>query len=303
MSALAPETLLSVEHLVTVFDTARGRLRAVDDVSLSVSAGRTLGIVGESGCGKSVMSLSIMGLVPTPPGRIESGRILFQGTDLRSLSAERLRALRGKDIAMIFQEPMSSLNPVYTVGEQIMEVFMLHRGQSRTEAKQSAIEMLRRVGISSPEERVDSYPHELSGGMRQRVMIAMAIACEPKLLIADEPTTALDVTVQAQIMALLGKLRSEHGMAIMLITHDLGLLAQFADDVVVMYAGKVVERAPIAALFDAPAHPYTRGLLASRPGMVSNDASNAASAGTKHRLPTIEGMVPDLLKLGAGSFS
>ncbi len=291
------EMLLELSDLHTVFETDAGVVRAVDGVSLRLKKGGTLGIVGESGCGKSVMSLSILRLLPSPPGRIASGRILFEGRDLLGLSEREMRTLRGKSIAMIFQEPMTSLNPVYTVGQQIAEVLRLHEGMSKASARQKSIELLTSVGIPSPESRVDSYPHELSGGMRQRVMIAMAIACRPKLLIADEPTTALDVTIQAQILDLLARLRTELGMGIILITHDLGVLAEFVEEVMVMYAGTVVEHALTTELFEAPLHPYTRGLLASMP---SARASQSTGASGRPRLATIEGMVPDLARLPRG---
>ena len=241
--------LLDVRELKTFFQVEGGEFPAVDGISFSIEPGRTLGIVGESGCGKSVTALSIMGLVPRPPGRIAGGEILFDGVDLLRLSTGALRELRGNRISMIFQEPMTSLNPVLTVGEQIVEGIMRHRTMSRDAAKDLAIEMLRMVHISSPEQRFGDYPHRLSGGMRQRVMVAMALACKPKLLIADEPTTALDVTIQAQILDLMRTLREETGTAIILITHDLGVVAELADDVVVMYAGRIVERATVAALF------------------------------------------------------
>jgi oligopeptide/dipeptide ABC transporter ATP-binding protein len=257
--------LLEVTDLRTYFHTGEGVARAVDGVSFSVDRGEVLGIVGESGCGKSVTSLSIMGLV-AEPGRIEEGsRIEFGGRDLTALSPRRMRDVRGNDIAMIFQEPMTSLNPVYPVGDQIAESLRQHRGMGKREARRRAIEMLRLVGIPVPEERVDEYPHQLSGGMRQRVMIAMALANGPDLLIADEPTTALDVTIQAQILELLLELRREMGMAVVLITHDLGVVAEVCDRVVVMYAGQVVEEGPVEAIFQRPAHPYTQGLLAAVP--------------------------------------
>jgi len=291
--------ILEVKHLVTAFHTDEGSLRAVDDVSFEVPSGQTVGVVGESGCGKSVTSLSVMGLLPVPPGRIEGGQILFEGRDLLTLPEAELRALRGRRMSMIFQEPMSSLNPVYSVGEQIAEAVRLHepegRGRTRQAARERAIEMLTLVGIPAPEERVDDYPHQLSGGMRQRVMIAMALACDPALLIADEPTTALDVTIQAQILDLLSRLQKELGMSIVLITHDLGVVAEFADEIVVMYAGKVVERARTDILFAGPKHPYTRGLLASLPM-----AATAETAGERRRLPTIPGVVPDLRSLPEG---
>jgi peptide/nickel transport system ATP-binding protein len=285
------EPLLSVRNLVTEFHADEGVLRAVDDVSFDIPVGGTLGVVGESGCGKSVMSLSILRLV-RPPGRIVSGQIVFEGRDLLTLTERDMRAIRGARIAMIFQEPMSSLNPVYSVGEQIIESMVLHQKRSRAEAWARAVELLALVGIPSPSERAHAFPHQLSGGMRQRVMIAMALACEPRLLIADEPTTALDVTIQAQILALLASLRQRLGMAVMLITHDLGVVAEFVDEVVVMYAGRVVERAPVRALFARPLHPYTQGLLRSVPSY----GDNARAA----RLPTIPGVVPDLRRLPSG---
>ena len=277
--------LLDVRALKTFFQVEGGEFPAVDGISFSIDPGRTLGIVGESGCGKSVTALSIMGLVPRPPGRIAGGEILFDGVDLLQLSAAALRELRGNRISMIFQEPMTSLNPVLTVGEQITEGILRHRTMSRDAAKELAIEMLRMVHISSPEERFGDYPHRLSGGMRQRVMVAMALACKPKLLIADEPTTALDVTIQAQILDLMRTLREETGTAIILITHDLGVVAELADDVAVMYAGRIVERATVAALFAEPQHPYTVGLLGSIPRLdIEQD-----------RLAAIEGQVPNPL--------
>jgi peptide/nickel transport system ATP-binding protein len=277
--------LLDVRALKTFFQVEGGEFPAVDGISFSIDPGRTLGIVGESGCGKSVTALSIMGLVPRPPGRIAGGEILFDGVDLLRLSNAALRELRGNRISMIFQEPMTSLNPVLTVGEQIVEGILRHRRMSRDAAKELAIEMLRMVHISSPEQRFGDYPHRLSGGMRQRVMVAMALACKPKLLIADEPTTALDVTIQAQILDLMRTLREETGTAIILITHDLGVVAELADDVVVMYAGRIVERATVAALFAEPQHPYTVGLLGSIPRLdIEQD-----------RLAAIEGQVPNPL--------
>ena len=277
--------LLDVRALKTFFQVEGGEFPAVDGISFSIDPGRTLGIVGESGCGKSVTALSIMGLVPRPPGRIAGGEILFDGVDLLRLSTAALRELRGDRISMIFQEPMTSLNPVLTVGEQIVEGILRHRTMSRDAAKDLAIEMLRMVHISSPEQRFNDYPHRLSGGMRQRVMVAMALACKPKLLIADEPTTALDVTIQAQILDLMRTLREETGTAIILITHDLGVVAELADDVVVMYAGRIVERATVVALFAEPQHPYTVGLLGSIPRLdIEQD-----------RLAAIEGQVPNPL--------
>ena len=289
------EPLLRVQNLITAFDTDRGLIKAVDDVSFDVPEGSTLAVVGESGCGKSVTALSVMRLVPTPPGQILGGRIEFRGRDLLKLRPREMRAVRGDQISMIFQEPMTSLNPVYSVGWQIVEAIRIHRKTSRRAAQDRAVQMLDLVGIPSASERVDSYPHQLSGGMRQRVMIAMALSCDPALLIADEPTTALDVTIQAQILDLLGRLQNELGMSIVFITHDLGVVAEFASHVVVMYAGRVVETAPVEALFEDPRHPYTRGLLESVPPM---DVSQ--SAGRPRRLPTIEGMVPDLASLPAG---
>ncbi|MDM7947524.1 MAG: ABC transporter ATP-binding protein [Oceanibaculum nanhaiense] len=284
------EPLLDVRGLVTEFHSSEGVFKAVDGVSFSVSRGETLGIVGESGCGKSVTSLSVMGLIPRPPGKIPAGEIVFEGRDLLTLSARQMRDVRGNDISMIFQEPMTSLNPVYTVGQQIMEGILLHEDISEADARARAIEMLRLVRIPSPEGRVDDYPHQMSGGMRQRVMIAMALACNPKLLIADEPTTALDVTIQAQILDLMRDLRERTGTAIMLITHDLGVIAELADRVVVMYAGKVVEEARVGDLFTDPQHPYTLGLLGSIPKMDVDEV----------RLATIEGSVPNPYNMPAG---
>lgn len=277
------EPLLSVEQLQTHFATSDGINRAVDGVSFHVNAGETLAIVGESGCGKSVTAMSILRLIPEPPGKI-AGAIKFQGKDLLKLSDREMRAIRGNSISMIFQEPMTSLNPVLTVGRQIGETLRLHQGLSAHQAEERAIEMLELVGIPEARRRVREYPHQLSGGMRQRVMIAMALACKPRLLIADEPTTALDVTVQAQILALLETLKRETGTAILLVTHDLGVVADYADDVVVMYAGRVAEAAPAQALFARPEHPYTIGLLGAAPRF-------SAPGG---RLANIAGTVPDL---------
>ncbi len=290
MSDDAP--ILRVEDLVVAFDTDEGELRAVDGVSFEVRAGRTLGIVGESGSGKSVTALALLGLLPEPAGRIVRGSILWGGRDLTKLPERDLEKIRGREIAMIFQEPMTALDPLYRVGDQIGEGLRHHRGLSRNEAREKAIALLARIGIPAPAERVDSYPHELSGGMRQRVMIASALAEDPQLLVADEPTTALDVTIQAQILALLADVRRASDMSVILITHDLGVVAEFADDVLVMYAGRIVERASRKALFERPLHPYTQGLLASVPGFLGN--------ATKKRLPTIRGLVPDLRTLGAG---
>jgi len=273
--------LLDVRDLRTTFATDDGEFAAVDGVSFTLEAGRTLGLVGESGCGKSVTSLSIMGLVAKPPGRVE-GQILFDGADLLRMSVGELRELRGNRLSMIFQEPMTSLNPAFTIGEQINEAILRHRRTSRAEARALTIAMLERVRIPSPAQRYDDYPHRLSGGMRQRVMIAMALALSPRLLIADEPTTALDVTIQAQILELMRMLREEMDTAIILITHDLGVIAEVADDVAVMYAGRIVERAPVHALFAQPQHPYTIGLLGSIPQLHLQQA----------RLAAIEGQVP-----------
>jgi len=288
--------LLQIRDLVTSFRTDRGPLRAVDGVSFDVPEQGTVGVVGESGSGKSVTALSVLRLIPSPPGKIESGQILFAGNDLLKLPERDMRALRGNQISMIFQEPMTSLNPVYTVGDQIVEAIRLHQRRSRGDARDRAVEMLKLVGIPSPEQRVDSYPHELSGGMRQRVMIAMALSCQPKLLIADEPTTALDVTIQAQVLDLLRKLQRIMGMSVVLITHDLGVVAEFAENVVVMYAGRVVEQGPVAQVFEHPRHPYTRGLLKSLPPF----GTSLDLAARPRRLPTIEGVVPDMRDLPKG---
>jgi oligopeptide/dipeptide ABC transporter ATP-binding protein len=282
-----PDPILQVENLRTYFRTEAGVARAVDGVSFHVNPGETLGIVGESGSGKSVTSLSVMRLIPQPPGEIHpDSRILFRGEggveDLAKASEERMRQIRGNDIAMIFQEPMTSLNPVFKVGDQIMESLRLHQGLSRKDARDKAIDMLRLVGIPIPDQRIDEYPHQLSGGMRQRVMIAIALACDPKLLIADEPTTALDVTIQAQILELLNRLQEELGMSIILITHDLGVVAETCDRVIVMYGGQVFEEGPVREVFADPQNPYTEGLLRSIPRL-----------GTKvERLAVIPGVVP-----------
>lgn len=282
------EKILEVKNLQTSFFTEDGEVRAVDDVSFSVYKGKTLGIVGESGCGKSVTSLSIMRLIPTPPVKIVGGEILYSGKNLLNLSVAEMRKIRGNDISMIFQEPMTSLNPVFTIGNQIAETVILHQGLSGKEARNKSIEMLKLVGIPAPEKRVDEYPHQLSGGMRQRVMIAMALSCNPSVLIADEPTTALDVTIQAQILDLLLDLQQKVGMGLILITHDLGVVAEVADEVVVMYAGRVVEQGQVEDIFRAPKMPYTRGLLNSIPSLA------------KKRLETIPGIVPNLLHLPVG---
>ena len=281
--------MLEIEGLKTHFFTRDGVVRAVDGVSFSVAPGETLAVVGESGCGKSVTSLSILRLIASPPGRIVEGSIRFQGQDLLALSERGMRDIRGNEISMIFQEPMTSLNPVLSVGRQITETLTLHRGLSREAGKARAIEMLRLVGIPEPDSRLRQYPHEFSGGMRQRVMIAMALACDPKLLIADEPTTALDVTVQAQILDLMRQLKARTGTAIILITHSLGVVAEMAQRVIVMYGGRKVEEAPVGALFAQPRHPYTRALLSSVPRLRSSLAGNG-----KARLAEIAGVVPSL---------
>ena len=284
------EPLLEVRDLHTHFFTDDGVVRAVDGVSYALRAGETLAVVGESGSGKSVTALSILRLVASPPGRIVSGAILFRGADLLELSEEEMRKIRGRRISMIFQEPMTSLNPVHTCGAQIAEVVELHEGASRDASHARAIEMLKLVGIPSPEQRANEYPHQLSGGMRQRVMIAMALACTPDVLIADEPTTALDVTIQAQILDLLARLRRELGMAVLLVTHDLGVVAETADHVAVMYAGEVVEHAGVRELFARPCHPYTAGLLASLPRLGER----------RERLRVIPGNVPNPARFPAG---
>jgi oligopeptide/dipeptide ABC transporter ATP-binding protein len=284
------DTILQVDNLVTTFQSAGKTIRAVDDCSFKVTKGKTLGIVGESGSGKSVTSLSIMRLIPNPPGKITSGKIIFEGQNLLELSEEEIRAIRGNKVSMIFQEPMTSLNPVYTIGNQISEVFILHKGATRKQARELSIEMLKQVRISSPEKRIDDYPHQLSGGMRQRVMIAMALACKPHLLIADEPTTALDVTIQSQILALMNQLQEENNMGIILITHDFGVVAQTCDDVAVMYAGRIVEKASSRDIFSNPKHPYTQSLLAAIPKLGEK----------RDRLNTIPGVVPSLGNLPKG---
>jgi peptide/nickel transport system ATP-binding protein len=286
--------VLDVKGLQTVFFTNSGLFRAVDDVSFQVRRGETLAIVGESGCGKSVTALSIMRLVPNPPGKIVGGSIMLEGTDLLGLDEDGMREVRGNRISMIFQEPMTSLNPVMRIGDQITEAVRLHRTMTPKAARQQAVEMLRLVRIPEPERRAREYPHQLSGGMRQRAMIAMALACRPALLIADEPTTALDVTIQAQILALVLELQQELGMGLILITHDLGVVAQTAQRVIVMYAGKKVEEADVETLFASPKHPYTRGLMASIPAVPSLGGNADA------RLVEIPGMVPSLTKLPKG---
>jgi peptide/nickel transport system ATP-binding protein len=285
--------LLEIKDLRTVFDTAKGRISAVDGVTLSLNSGDTLGIVGESGCGKTVLALSIMNLIPAN-GKIVSGEILFSGQDLPKISSEEMRKKRGSEIAMIFQEPMTSLNPVMRVGEQIAEAIRLHQKLPPKEALALSIDQLREVGIDYPEKLIRDYPHQLSGGMRQRVMIAMAMSCHPQLLLADEPTTALDVTIQAQILDLISTLKEKNNMAVILITHDLGIIAQAAKNVAVMYAGKIVENSTVENIFDRPLHPYTRGLIESMP------ARCAASSDRNNYLKTIPGNVPSLYNLPAG---
>jgi peptide/nickel transport system ATP-binding protein len=282
------EHLLDIRGLKTQFATDHGIMHAVDGVNLALDRGETLGVVGESGCGKTVTALSVLKLIQMPPGRIAAGQILWQGRDLVPLSTDEMRDIRAKEIAIVFQEPMTSLNPVYTVGEQIAEVVRLHEGLGRKDALDKTVEMLRVVHIPNPERRVRDYPHQFSGGMRQRVMIAMALSCNPKLLIADEPTTALDVTIQAQILELLAEMKSKFGMAIMLITHAMGVVAETAQRVVVMYAGKVVEEATVEQLFANPRHPYTQGLIRSIPRIDT-------AARRKTRLESIAGVVPSLL--------
>ena len=284
------EVLLQIEGLTTVYDTAVGQITAVDDVSFRVLEGETLAVVGESGSGKSQTAFSILQLIPQPPGKIVSGKVLFKGADLLTLGPAQLQRVRGNKISVIFQEPMTSLNPVQTAGRQISEVLVLHQRLTKKEALTQAIELLRKVGISDPEKRVGEYPHQMSGGMRQRVMIAMALACHPQLLIADEPTTALDVTIQAQILAEMEHLKREMKMSIMLITHDLGVVAEMADRVVVMYAGQVVEINDVFRLFEEPKHPYTMGLINSIPRIENQ----------KQWLEVIDGYVPDPLQMPSG---
>jgi oligopeptide/dipeptide ABC transporter ATP-binding protein len=279
-----------VRHLSTHFSTEQGLARAVQDISFDIPKAKTLALVGESGCGKSVTALSILRLIPNPPGRIVAGEILLEGQSLLKLSQSRMRSIRGNDIAMIFQEPMTSLNPVFTIGNQIIEVIQLHQKKSFKEARRMAVEMLGKVGIADPQQRIDEYPHQMSGGMRQRVMIAMALSCTPKLLIADEPTTALDVTIQAQILDLLRQLQQQQHMSILLITHDLGVVAENADDVVVMYASRIAESAPVETLFARPLHPYTQGLLRSLPKLNER----------RDRLEVIGGSVPNPVDFPSG---
>ncbi|MBI5595022.1 MAG: ABC transporter ATP-binding protein [Elusimicrobia bacterium] len=289
------KTVLEVQNLVTEFHVEHGVARAVDGVSFHLEEGETLGLVGESGSGKSVTSLSLMRLVPSPPGRIlPSSRIVLGGRDVMKLSEREMQAVRGSEVAMVFQDPMTALNPVYTVGNQLAEVLLRHEGLSREKARARAVELLEHVGIPAPAKRADSYPHQLSGGMRQRAMIAMALSCSPRILIADEPTTALDVTIQAQILELIKKLQRETGMAVIMITHDLGVVAETCDRVNVMYCGRIVEEAPIRDLFAAPKHPYTRGLIDSIPDL------EASRGGVRKPLFAIPGMVPDIHHLPAG---
>jgi len=285
--------LLQVQDLNTYFETDEGLFKAVNGIDFNIWRGETLGLVGESGCGKSVSALSIMKLIPQPPGRIVKGRILFDGHDLVKLTEAEMRRIRGNAISMIFQEPMTSLNPVHRVGSQIAETIRLHQNTYRTEARRRAVEMLAKVGIPDPQRRAREYPFQLSGGMRQRVMIAMALSCNPKLIIADEPTTALDVTIQAQILDLMKKLQKDFGASILLITHDLGVVAEVVDEVAVMYAGRIVEAADVAPLFAVPKHPYTQGLMASVPQMDRPVPANKL-------LKTIPGVVPSLLDLPPG---
>jgi peptide/nickel transport system ATP-binding protein/oligopeptide transport system ATP-binding protein len=285
--------LLRIRNLHTYFFLDEGVLKAVDGIDLDLREGETLGIVGESGCGKSVTALSILQLIPSPPGKIVKGEIYFEGTDLLALSEAEMRKIRGRSISMIFQEPMTCLNPVFQVGDQISEILRLHERISRKEAWERSIEMLKRVGIPSPERRVKEYPHHLSGGMRQRAMIAMAVACSPKLMIADEPTTALDVTIQAQILELMTHLKQEKAMSLILITHNLGVIAETARNVMVMYAGRIFEYADVRSIFVNPRHPYTQGLLNSIPRVDREDTK-------KERLEAIPGLVPSLLDLPEG---
>ena len=286
--------LLEINDLSVQFDTPEGIARAVDGISLNISHGETLGLVGESGCGKSVTSLSILGLIPSPPGRIKADSVLFEDRNLLNLNSEEMRRIRGQGIAMIFQEPMTSLNPVLPIGRQVAEPLVVHKGMSKTKAYEEAVKWLEHVKIPEAGKRLNDYPHQLSGGMRQRIMIAMAMVCRPKLLIADEPTTALDVTIQAQILSLMVGLKEELDMSILLITHDLGVVAQMADRVLVMYAGEIVEEADVMDLYDNPFHPYTQGLLRSMPRL------NKQISGKSRRLTEIAGVVPPLTKVIQG---
>ena len=285
------DNLLEVTNLKTGFDTERGLIRAVDGVSFEINKGKTTGVVGESGCGKTVTAMSIVDLLPKPSGQILGGNIRLNGKELVGIESDKMHQIRGNEIGVIFQEPMAALNPVQRIGKQIMEALILHKGMNKREALQKAVELLEAVGIPSPERRVIEYPHQLSGGMRQRVMIAIALSCEPDLLIADEPTTALDVTVQAQILNLISKMQDSLGMAVMLITHDLGVIAEQCDEVIVMYAGRIVERAPVTELFSNPLHAYTKGLLASMPRLDSV---------RKSELPTISGQVAPIHEFVVG---
>jgi len=288
--------LLNVKNLMTYFFIPEGTVKAVNDVSFHVKAAEIVGLVGESGCGKSVTALSILGLIPWPPGRIVDGQIIFKGEDLRKITPQQLRKIRGNKISMIFQEPMSSLNPVYTLGRQIAEVYIEHQASPKKEALEKAKDMLDKLGIPSPSKRVYEYPHNLSGGMRQRVMIAMALACNPELILADEPTTALDVTIQAQILELMAELHQAVSTSILLITHNLGIVAEYAQRVIVMYSGKIVEKAPVVPMFGEPLHPYTIGLLRSIPKL------GAKATVGKKRLSEIPGMVPNLNDLPQGCY-
>ena len=309
-------SLLEIQNLSTFFYIEEGVVRSVRNVDLTLRKGETLALVGESGCGKSVTALSVLRLVPTPPGKFETGHILFEGKDIFSKSEKQMEQLRGNDISMIFQEPMTSLNPIFTIGDQIAESIILHQKKNKADAREMTLELLRKVAIPNPEQRIDQYPHELSGGMKQRGMIAMAIACRPALLIADEPTTALDVTIEAQILELLDQLRRDTDMAILLITHNLGIVAQYADRVAVMYSGKIVEEAPVEVLFESPAHPYTRGLLNSLPrgepgeelesipGTVPNPAFLPAGCAfhprCKETMPECEQEIPPFFQIRPG---
>ncbi len=291
MSDTSATPLLSVKNLVVEFSTRHGPVRAVDNISFDVYPNETVGIVGESGCGKTVTGLTLLRLIPMPPGRIVQGSIEFKGKDITRLSEKEMQAMRGADISMIFQEPMTALNPVFTVGNQMVDVIRRHKKLTRSQARAQAIEMLDKVGIPAPRKRIDEYPHQLSGGMRQRVMIAMALSCDPKLLVADEPTTALDVTTQAQVMEQIVKLQDEFHMSVILVTHDLGVVAESCDRAIVMYCGNIIETAPIGELFEQPRHPYTKGLLESIPRIREEKMK---------QLPIIPGMVPDLLHLPPG---
>ena len=290
--AMTDQPIIEIKNLKTYFKTDEGIAHAVDDVSFSVYPGETLGIVGESGCGKSVTSLSIMKLIPQPPGYFAGGEILYKGRNILDIPETDMREIRGNKISMIFQEPMTSLNPVFTVGHQIEEAIIVHQGLNAVDARQKAIEMLKLVSIPSPEQRVDDYPHQLSGGMRQRIMIAMALSCNPEVLIADEPTTALDVTIQAQILELIENLQKELNLAVIMITHDLGVVAEVCDRVVVMYAGQIVEKGSVRDIFNNPQHPYTKGLLASIPNMGKDESSQS--------LYNIKGMVPSATEFPQG---